>query len=50
MKEPRVLIKALLLANVFGKITEHFWAPVSPSVKYRDYIAGFLKTAVLWDY
>lgn len=33
MKEPRVLIKALLLTNVFGQITEHFWASISPYVK-----------------
>lgn len=46
MKEPRVLMKHILLTNVFGHIAEHFWAPVSPYVKkevifalpYRDII------------
>lgn len=46
MKEHRVLIKVLLLANVFGWVTEHFWASISPYVKW-DVISALLYRAII---
>lgn len=40
MKERRVLIKILLLMNVFGQVVEHFWALISPYIKWK--VTSFL--------